>query len=276
MIKINIFLKYFYILLGFVMVSYIIYVRIFLVRVPKDLRINFWSDNYNVKLLFLFLSIIICFIIIIKNVLIELGIKSKENKLSVILENISNIIDISLKHFCSFLACFFHNPEDILSYISDRFYYYWHKYPEYYLLFITYIIRSFIVLIFLIEVFFKFKLDLFYKSLSLLCIILVIKIFIFVLKDFAQNLEALREALIIKDCGIDEETVLPITNYSLKPGFEDNDLHYLIKEFIICNKLSGYLSLYDRYKTFFQPKFNIIIYSLYLIGWSFILFTNIF
>lgn len=270
--KIN---KILYILLGLVIVSYIIYVRIFLVRLPKDLQINFCSDTYYVKLFFLVLSFLTCFFIIIHNVRVELHIRPRENTLLIILGSISNIVEISLKHFCSFLASFFRNPEDILSFISDRFYSYWHKYPEYYLLFITYIIRSFIVLIFLMEVFFYFKLDFFYKSLILLCFILVIKILIFILRDYASNLETLQDVLIIKDCGIDEKTQLPITNYSLKPGYEDNDLHYLIKEFIICTKISGYLFMYDRYKIFFQPKFNIIIYSLYLIGWFFVLLANI-
>ena len=78
------------------------------------------------------------------------------------------------------------------------------------------------------------------------------------------------------DEGIDNETQLPITSYQLKPEYKDNDLSSVIEQYVLCNKLSGYLNFYDRYNHFFTSKFNIIIYSCYLLGWLYIFFHNIY
>jgi hypothetical protein len=37
------------------------------------------------------------------------------------------------------------------------------------------------------------------------------------MRDFASNVEALKEALIMEHLGIDKKTQLPFINYSLKP-----------------------------------------------------------
>lgn len=276
MTKINKFATYLYLITGFFIVIYIIYIRFFLVRMPKDLYIDFSSETYKIKIIFLILSIIICFFIIINNIIIEFNLNKKNNRFDIISGFITKIIDNSLKQLYTVFISFFDDAYNITSKISTKFYNYCHIYPETLLLFITYIIRLIIVVIFLTEIIFVFKLNYFYKSFGLLCIILFIKIFIYVLRDFASNIEALEEALIIKDCGIDEETQLPITKYTLKPEYSDNNLDYLIKEFILCNKLSGYLEMYDRYSKFFNSKFNILLYTLYLCGWLYILFCNLY
>jgi len=272
MIKID---KYLYILLGFLLTLYILYIRIFLVRLPKELLIKSNDILYFYKILLIIIPVIVCAAVIVNNILIELQYSQNTNKFKQVITFILGIIENSYKHLYSFLMSFIENKYDIISNISYYFYKYAHKYSEYSLLFITYIIRLIIVLIFTYEVFFKFKLDLFYKSLGLLCINLIINLFVFVLKDFATNVDALKEALIIEDLGINQETQLPVTNYSLKPEYEDNDLQYVIQQFILCNKLTGYLDYHNRYVHFFSSKFNIIVYTLYLIGWSYILFQNL-
>lgn len=76
--------------------------------------------------------------------------------------------------------------------------------------------------------------------------------------------------LIITNKGINVETGLPITSYQFSDKYnkigDADDLKYHIQHFILCNKLSGYLGMYDRYTTFFTPYINIFVYSLYLIG----------
>lgn len=64
-----------------------------------------------------------------------------------------------------------------------------------------------------------FKFNYFYKSLILLCIVLFIKLLIFVLKDFASNLTAYED--------IDKETQLQTMEYTLKPDYHENDLNNL-------------------------------------------------
>jgi hypothetical protein len=273
--KINKINYYFYLLLGFIIITYIAYIRFFLVRLPKDLHFNPYDKNYIFKIVFLTLSIIICIIAITNNILSNFNLNNNKNKLLFLIETISQVINNSLKHVYSFLMSFLSNPYEINAKISSQFYAYAHKRPETFLLFICFFIRLVIVTIFILEVFLLFKLNYFYKSLSLLVIILVIKILLFLLRDTASNLIVISEILIITDKGIDKKTMLPITTYSLKPEYADNDLNYLVEQFIICNKLSGYLIMYDRYSHFLTPKFNILIYFLYLIGWLYVFFVNL-
>lgn len=275
MIKTDKNLKYLYIILGFFIVIYILYIRIFLVRLPKDLQFNI-ADNYYSKTFFVLLSVFICIFIIINNLRLYLNSNITHNKLSDILMFFTKMLDNSFKELLIFITSFFENSYEIMSYIAKTFYEKFSPYPEYYLLFTQYILRFFITFIFLCDIFLYFKFNYFYKYLFLLCIVLLIKCFIYILRDFASNVEELKDILLIEDCGINEKTQLSIISYSLKPGHEDNDLNYLIEQFIICNKLSGYLHMYDLYSKFFTPRINIVIYSLYLIGWSYILFHNIF
>lgn len=96
------------------------------------------------------------------------------------------------------------------------------------------------------------------------------------LKDFAGNLEEAKSFLIIEDQGINQETGLPRTTYSFKEEIRSLglDLEYYVGQFILCSKITGYLNIYDRYSKFFSPYFNLIIYSLYFLGWLYVLCIN--
>lgn len=114
-----------------------------------------------------------------------------------------------------------------------------------------------------------------YKALYLLIISLIIKILFYILKDFASNLEDARSYLIITPKGINNDSQEPITNYALKPEFQDLNLTYHVGQFILCNKVSGYLDMYNHYRSFFTPYVNLVIYSLYFIGWVYVIVLNI-
>jgi hypothetical protein len=275
MTKIKQITTYLYICIGFFIITYIIYVRIFLKRIPKDLYINFSDDNCYIKIIFLVLSLFLCFFILITNIKLLYKISHKNTWLYSKLSSISILIDNSLKHAFSLIIGLFKNNYDLLSNFYHKFYTKIAKYPETFLLFIMYFIRLVIVFTFLSETLIIFHLNIFYKALILLCIVLLIKLLLFVMRDFASNVTEIKEALIIEEIGIDKETQLPIIDYSLKPEYEDNDLDYLIRQYILCNKLSGYLEAYDEYKNYFHPRVNIIIYSLYFVGWLYILYFNI-
>lgn len=277
--KINNILKYIYIIIGFFIVVYIIYIRLFLTRNPKDLQFNPLDNTYNIKIFLVILSSIICINIIINNLLIILKLESTQKYFRIIITKVTLLIENSLKQFYTSIVLFYdklyNNRCDFISKLSRKFYDFWHVYPEYYLLFIAYAIRILILLIFLFEIFIIFKLNYFYKSLTLLCVTLFFNFLLFLLKDFAELGDTYKDALNITHVSIDVETQLPITNYSLKSEYQDNDLEYVVNEFILCNKLSGYLEMYDKYVTYFNPRFNIIIYSLYLVGWLYVLYINL-
>lgn len=241
--------------IGFLLVAYIIYVRIFLVRLPKSLQLHTTDSYYIIKLMFIFLSI-------------------THNTFYRITLFFSSLLDNSLKHFYSFIVSFFNDKYDMVSKISHRFYNYWSTIPEYNLLMYTYIIRFFILIIFLFEVFIYFSLNYFYKALILLCFILILKAFIFILRDFASNEETLKESLLIKEF-TNEEGITSL-QYSLKPEYEENDLNYIVNEYALCGKLKGYFEMYDIYSSYFNPRVNLIIYSLYFIGWLYVLSYNLY
>ena len=133
-----------------------------------------------------------------------------------------------------------------------------------------------ILLIFLGEIFLTFKFQIFYKSLILLSLVLFVNFLIFVLKDFVQNLSIHQDVLIIKEESLDEKTQLQTIIYTLKPEYKGNDINYVVREYVLCNKLLGFLHMYNLYAAFFNPRINFVISSLYLVGWLYILFVNIF
>ena len=165
---------------------------------------------------------------------------------------------------------------DKIARIANQFYLKFGNKPEGLLIFVSFFIRFIIVTVFLIDVFYFYKLDYFYKVLILLCIPLFNNLLIYILTDFAKNLDEIKSCLIIKDLGMDNETKLPITRYSPSPGNEHIELNYYIEQFIICSKVSGYLQIYNSILQYYSLRCNIIIYVLYLIGWLFIVYKNIF
>lgn len=275
--------------LGLFIVLYVLYRRLYLVRLPKDLYI---ITNNQIKITFLviiWITVIILAYIIYQNISIlynkkvaESYLKKKMLQISTIIENAIDKSLYELYYFIGYILdkTYFRNssvsPYDIISYISRKFYKYFSKQPEYYLLFILYFIRFVILLCFLIDVFIYFRLELMYKSLYLLCISLLIKLLLFILRDFASNLELIRAFLIIEDSGINEESGLPLTTYSFKEEYQklNPSLDYYAVQFILIQKVSGYLEMYDRYSRYFSPRFNILICLLYLLGWLYVLYIN--
>jgi hypothetical protein len=259
------------ILLALLIMGFTIYRRLIVIRLPKSLfifndTVDYLSLNtviigFSISLFCLYQSLHYFFT---KN--------NREYKLFTKLgEIIENAILELYKWFCNQIPNIYRK----VSLIAEIFYVLFHKHVECFLLLIMYFIRLIIVISFLIDIFIFFKFDYFYKSLYLLCISLFIKILIYLLRDFSLNLEEVKLYLNIEDGGIDPETQLPITFYSLKDDCKDLNLDFCIKQYILCSKLTGYLRRYDLYANVFAPYFNLILYSLYFIGWSYIILFNI-
>lgn len=266
----------FYLLLGLLIVIYIFYVRMILVRLPKELYL--WDEDcfhINMCLMaFIWITLSIYFIVISISKLFLFEIKF--NKMKDILIKIQDIIEKSLYEVYRWPERFMDNGYDAISKITSKFYSFWGKRDERIFVFIPYVIRIIILFAFLFDVLITFKLDYFYKCLILLCISIGINILFFVLKDFSGNLDDVENTLIIKYLGVDDETKLPIHNYSPAPGYEDINLNYHTMQYILLSKLKGYLELYLALQNYYSPRVNLFIYSLYLIGWLFIISKNIY
>lgn len=276
----NIISKYLFLIfnltLGFSLIIYTIYIRVFIIRLPKGLYI-ITNNQINIGLLLLIIiSFFITLFIIYANFIILSNKITKESYFSEYILKITEIIENALYECYIFIGSRFNDPYNKISYLVQKFYKYFQNTSETFFLFLLYIIRIIILISFLIDVFLYFRLDLMYKSLYLLCISLLIKILFFMLKDFSGNLEEAQSYLIIEEQSINPDNNLPLTSYSLKKEFKDLDLAYHVGQFILCSKITGYLKIYDRYAKFFTPYFNIIIYSFYLLGWLYIIIVNCF
>lgn len=267
-LKINSLFKILYILFGFLIIIYIIYVRLILIRAPRSLII---SNPINYTLIILISSwIIISLYIIVKNILVILGVKKSNNKLQYILLQYYTIFENSLKEVYQLLINNINNSYNIISYLAKLFYKYFGHITEGFFLYISYLSRLIILSTFLIDVFYFFQLQYFYRTLILLCIPLSINIFIYILKDFSSNLEDARSYLNISEESINE----PIIKCTPSSGNEDIDLTYHIEEFILCSKLNGYFEVYDFLASYYNTRVNIFIYSLYFTGWLYVLCVN--
>ena len=265
--------KLFYVLFGFFIISYIIYVRLILVRIPKYLIM---TNPLNYSLIIIMLTwIFICIFIIIKSIMSIFKFHSSTSKIQKILLNYYNIFYDSLTEVYQIIINNIENSYDIISYLAKTFYKYFGQITEGLFLYISYFIRFIIVSSFLFDVFYLFQLKYFYKTLFLLIIPICINVFIYIFKDIANNLEDAESFLSITVVGTDPTTNEPIIDYRPRSGNEDIDLTYHIEQFVLCSKLNGYFYVYDFLASYYNPRINIIIYFFYLIGWFHVLLINL-
>lgn len=269
-------LKLLYLSIGFIFIIYVFYIRVLLIRIPRTL---YMFDPINYSLIFIMIIwISLSVYIIVKSLSVLWNYNVRNNNfLSKIMQTIHNVLDSSIREVYGFPAKFI--SEDILfeniCIIVRKFYDVFGKKPETIFLFITYFIKFIILLAFMYDICILFELRYFYKSLFLLIISTLIDVLFYILRDFAKNLEDLQSYLIIEQDKFDKETNEP--SYIFKPaiGYEHIDLEYHVQHFILCSKINGYLEIYDDLNMYYTSHVNLIIYSMYLLGWLYILYTNV-
>jgi hypothetical protein len=267
MINLN-YKKYTYLLLGLIIINIVIYIRFLRERIPRDLYVGY---PVNISLCIVittgfFVSLYIIYI----NAKLLYKYDEKESLLKKLTYKVLDIIEKALFEDFTFVSRII-GPKsyDLLSSFNRYFYKSCSKHHEGLLFIISSFIRFIISITFLIDVFVFFKFNYFYKSLLLLIIPISISIVIFLLKNFASNLNFMSSFLTITEN--DDVT----TRFKPSPGNEDIDLEYHIEQYILCNKINGYLEIYNNFVTFYNPRVSIVIYLLYLIGWLFIIFINV-
>lgn len=265
------------VILGIVIILYVLNRRFLTFRVPKELylleNLNPLVIRINV-LIIVVIGLLSSLFILYHSIKVLLEKPTATHTLSSIINVISTIINNALFAVYHFIARYLPNGYNKISTLAYYFYEIFYKQSETLFLFIQYVIRIIILSCFLIDVVVYFKFYYMYKAFYLLSIILFIKVLIYILKDFATNLEEARSYLIITPMGIDPNTGLPLTNYALKPEHYDANLTYHIGQFILLHKMNGYLDMYDRYNNFFTPYVNVLLYSFYFMGWLYILVKN--
>lgn len=99
----------------------------------------------------------------------------------------------------------------------------------------------------------------------------------FILRDFATNIEEASSFLNIVLKEYDKNTNNPIFIYSFKEEYTHfTNLRYYVDQYLICKNLKEYMEVYDYFTSYYNIRINIIVYSLYLMGWFYILIYNFF
>ena len=141
------------ILLGLFIISYTIYRRILIIRLPKDLHlINNNTINYSL-FSFLVISVIICSYILIKNIFVLLHKKESTGLFYQFSVKINNITENALKEVYSFLGNLLPDPYNKMSFLAQKFYKYFKDISEAFFLFTLYFIKLIILTCFLSDVF---------------------------------------------------------------------------------------------------------------------------
>lgn len=267
-----------YLLLGIFIILNTLYIRVILIRLPKELFLII-NNQVNYRLcVIVVLGLITSLVILYQNLQDLLKKKHKTSFLYYMTFKLKFLIDNALLETYFRIFNLISNGYTKLANLIAKFYNTFGKQPETLFLFLNYIMRFLILSMFLIDVFWFFKLNYFYKSLILLCIPICINIWFYILKDFSKNIEQIQLYLVIEDKGIDPKTHLPITEYSPAEGYTNMDqdtLIYYANQYILLSKINGYLAVYNNLSTYYVSRFNIIIDSMYLIGWLYILSFNI-
>lgn len=265
--------KLFYILLGVVLTLYIIYIRLIVIRAPRDLIL--FNSTYNYKLIFIMsMGIIISLFLVYKNMRIILEKKESNNIINQLITTLNKTITNSFNELFNFiLFTFVKEPYEVCSLFAKKFYALFSKITEGIFIYINILLKFIILIVFLIDVFYFFRLNYFYKALILLCISICISIVMFILDKVANNLPLI-ESYLIKGETVDSVTKKVNLTFSASPGNENIDLDYTVEEYAICSKIRQYLDIYFSLNHYYLPRFNIIMHLLYLFGWLYILYHN--
>lgn len=268
------FLYYIYLLTGFFVFFYIFYIRLIVIRLPKNL--DFFVPTTNWVFIFIVIIwIVICIFIIYKNLQLYFE-KEKKSMFSDIITKMSIFLDKSIYESFNLLAGLHPEPYDLIAKFAKIFYKIMCKFPLEILIWISGFVRLLVVCLFLFDIFYFFKFNFFYKSLILLVLPLIIKIIIYILREFSTNLYEIRSYLDITEGGLQPGTNYPIYLYSFKEEFKHyDDLNYYKDNFIICRNITEFLQDYDLYNSFYNIRINLVIYTLYFCGWFFIVYKNL-
>lgn len=266
---------YLYLLTGFIIISYIFYIRLILVRLPKELFLKL-NGNINLNLLFIiFIGIAISISIIVINLYLLLNKQVNQSFISNILSKIQEYFHRALFEVYNLIINLIPHSLDKIPLIVKNFYNIFGNRAEEIFVFVVYSIRFIIVISFLVDILVFFRFNYFYKALMLLLIPICVNILFFMLTDYSKNLEELQSCLIIKDGGMDKDTKMLITEYSLTDENKGLNLKYLVEQYKLCLALSQYLIYYNMVLRYVSIRCNLLIYCLYLFGWLFIIYKNI-
>lgn len=289
--------KYFSIFLGLLYCIFIIWNRLIREKLPRDL-----FSNYSTLLLYLYTFIfIICLYICIYNVRIIFNITSTYRLLNRLLR-IPIIEKFSNKIVFVWELYIISAPKNLYEYLYNYIYIrplietLCHfinthaiklKRIQIFIIIFRYSFLFLLAIIFIHDVFYLNRLIYFYKYICLLIIPILFDLFIFIIYNLSKkNKKIIEERIVMKP--IYEENIV---RYEIKLNLENTENVLLkIKDqkyleecliynsnslhnyFVACNIIDSYHELEKKIK----PYIYFFIYSLYAIGWGYVLFNILF
>lgn len=265
----------------FVLIGFIYY-RFIYERLPRSL-IFIYKENSTVKLNYLLLFIVIIsltlsiFICIVNyKTILKKPLKIKNYFFVKYLLNFSLIIKDALFSVYKHIADNLENGYDKLRKICIYSYKVF-AYKEKYIVITDCIFLCIICISFMYDVLSKFTLYYFYKSIMLLGISLLIKLWIHLIEDWISNMAIVTENLNVTHKFLPDGR--DHFHFEVKPGFTVEEAELILKydkeEFLRMVPLKGFLESYYNYEAYYKPRTLLIIYSIYIIGWLFIVYKNI-
>lgn len=268
-------------ILGIFILLAFIYYRFIYERLPRSLLLVY--EEYSViKVKYALLSIIILsfmlsIIICLFNycVITKKPLTIKESFIVKFLMKFIIIIKDALfsiyKHIADNLENGYNKVRTICIYSYKIF-----AHKEKYIVIVDCIILCSICFSFLYDILSNFTLYYFYKSLMLLGINFLIKLWLYLIEDWVSNLSIVTENLNITHRFLPDGR--DHFHFEVKPGFTFQEAELIMKhdkeEFLRMVPLKGFLDSYYEYEAFYKPRTLFIIYLLYTIGWSFVLYKN--
>lgn len=269
-------LKTISILFAIIYILFLFWNRLFRSRLPKTLDGIYTTYQVTVFILLLLLSIFMI-IYTLKSLL-------HKQKKGIIKLYIEKILNSTSGYF--FITYVLNAPkilyEWLYQYITIRSFIekfgvkIWNMDPYKYckhLIFIIYFIRIFVCIIFIIDIIYFNKFDYFYKSLLLLLVILTLRCCIFILKDLsAKNKLYIEKEFLIIEVNENKDGFYAEPKEQYKEIFNDNQINKLTTTWIAYLANCMFADKFYEYDDHYKKYIDLICYSIYTIGWGYILY----
>jgi hypothetical protein len=267
--------NYFFRISGCIFIGAYIYFRIIYKRLPRDLALY---DTLYTLFPFAILCIISCFMgYYYFKILKHKPFVQLSPQLTKIIKQISEYIKDSLFaiyiYFIEKVDDSYNKVKRIITYFLK---YFGHK--EFILCLAFEILPYIIVNIFFcIDVFIFFRLNYFYKSLIILIIPVIFRIWLYIINDFTHNMKIIEQDFFITS-SFNEDGSENI-KFDIKPEVPSEKkpiiVTYNIQEYLSLIPLKRFIDSYEILKDYYKPRIMLFVCLSYAIGWSYIIYTNL-
>lgn len=268
-------------IIGLVLIVLYVYFRIIKERSVETLYFLVFKENQiliNYKLFTIcVLFIILCSLILyfLYKRLIKQYINIPKNKVTSMFINLLLLIKNS---FLALHEWFTGTIPDSYEKIKRLVLLFYKKYGhnEKQLIFLFYGLPYFIIgSTFLFEVFFEFKLKVFFLALPIYIISLLFTYWIFLIDSIAHNLGLIEQQIDITHRFLPDGKDYFMFSKKVIHDLEDDVFIQYHNEYLLLYPLKGFMINYNALEEYYKLRFTSLLYLCYLFGWLFIVLKNI-